>query len=369
MKYTSNDIEIFEKINGLIVEGMIVPYDDYLLEFLANHTNSRDHRMIKSNYLDTLCSTYSVGENPLFTRYLALGMRGEFKLCTGTFNAVDTPNKQYWIETDEFVYDVSFIGKYPKALYYELFKPVNIEVIDLEEDYHFKNIKNTQAKEKKDTYYLKYFDWHLFMKLANNFTPFWGPNPVPELIDFPQFKPKEEEKPDNFEVPTPIENDKEVEPTKLIDSNNTKSDLHKHIETEWEKRTAITVIPSELFSPLLEKWIRENIPLYLENYPEYTIETIYSGLIKFIVRERSLYESKKYDLDDLTLWDKAMNEYSKNYSGLVGEAISIIPFILELEREKCVYIKHYTPPTSQRYIEFKNKYALYDSPSMISKKH
>ena len=76
MKYTSNDIEIFEKINGLIDEGMIVPYDDYLLEFLANHTNSRDHRMIKSNYLDTLCSTYSVGKNPLFTRYLALGMRG-----------------------------------------------------------------------------------------------------------------------------------------------------------------------------------------------------------------------------------------------------------------------------------------------------
>ena len=199
------------------------------------------------------------------------------------------------------------------------------------------------------------------MKLANYFTPFWGPNPVPELIDFPQFKPKEEEKPDNFEVPTPIENDKS------IDSNNTKSDLHKHIETEWEKRTAITVIPSELFSPLLEKWIRENIPLYLENDPEYTIETIYSGLIKFIVRERSLYESKKYDLDDLTLWKKAMNEYSKDYSCLVGEAISIIPFILELEKEKCVYIKNYTPPTSERYIEFKNKYAPYDSPRRISK--
>lgn len=361
MKYASNDIEIFEKINGLIVEGMIVPYDDYLLEFLANHTNCRDRRMIKSNYLDTLCSTYSVGENPLFTRYLALGMRGEFKLCTGTFNAVDTSNKQYWIETEEFVYDVSFIGKYPKALYYELFKPVNIEVIDLEKDYDFKNIKNTQAKEKKDTYYLKYFDWHLYMKLANHFNPFGRPKLVPELIDFPQFKSKEEEMPDNLEVPTPIENDKS------IDSNNTKSALHKHIETEWKKRTAITVIPSELFSPLLEKWIRENIPLYLENYPEYTIETIYSGLIKFIVRERSLYESKKYDLDDITLWKKAMSEYSKHYSCLVGEAISIIPFILELEREKCVYIKHHTPPNSQRYIEFKNKYALYDSPRMISK--
>lgn len=159
------------------------------------------------------------------------------------------------------------------------------------------------------------------------------------------------------EATNPIESDNsKAELPKPIELDNRESELHKYIKAEWSRRTLRTDIPSELFSPLLETWIKEHIPLYLSNYTEYTIKTIYSGLIEFIVRERSLYEFKKYDLDDLTLWKKAMSEYSKNYSCLVGEAISIIPFILELKIEKCKYIKHYTPPTSRRYNEFKNKY-------------
>lgn len=168
------------------------------------------------------------------------------------------------------------------------------------------------------------------------------------------------------EATNPIESDNsKIELPKPIELDNKESELHKYIKAEWSRRTVRTVIPSELFSPLLEKWIRENIPLYLENYPKYTIETIYSGLIEFIVRERALYEFKKYDLDDITLWKKAMSEYSKNYSSLVGEAISIIPFILALRMEECV--RNYIAPNSRRYNEFKNKYALYDSPRMISK--
>lgn len=371
MKYTWKDIKIFERINELIAECKIMPYDDYLLEFLANHTDVQNSSMIKTNYLDALCSTYSVGKNPKFSRYLALGMKEPFKLCTGTFNSVSVANKQTWIETEEFVYDVSFIGKYPKALYYELFEPINVETIDLNDDYDFKNIKNIETKEKKGTYYLKYFNWHLYMKLAKDFDPLWGPNPIPELIDFPQPENKKEEtKINSAEATNPIESDNcKAELPKPIELDNRESELHKYIKAEWSRRTVRTDIPSELFSPLLEIWIKENIPLYLSNYPEYTIETIYSGLIEFIVRERSLYESKKYDLDDLTLWKKAMSEYSKNYSCLVGEAISIIPFILELKIEKCVYIKHYTPPTSRRYNEFKNKYDPPNSCQMRSRQH
>ena len=54
MKYTWKDIKIFERINELIAECKIVPYDDYLLEFLANHTDVQNSSMIKTNYLDLL---------------------------------------------------------------------------------------------------------------------------------------------------------------------------------------------------------------------------------------------------------------------------------------------------------------------------
>ena len=90
-------MKILYKINQLIDASIIVPYDDYLLKFLATNTNSSIKEMANTNYFDSLRSNYSLGKKGTFSRYLALGMREPFKLCTGLFSGQDSDDKHTWI--------------------------------------------------------------------------------------------------------------------------------------------------------------------------------------------------------------------------------------------------------------------------------
>ena len=260
---------ILHKINQLIDASIIVPYDDYLLKFLATNTNSSIKEMANTNYFDSLRSNYSLDKKGTFSRYLALGMREPFKLCTGLFSVQDSDEKHTWIETEEFVYDVSFIGKYPKTLYYELFKPTDIETVDLEKDPDFKEYKcaNVEVEKNDNDYNLKYFNWYIYFLDLEIYNKYRNGVPCPTLHTR-QF---------------PI-------------------DLNSYIKEEWFKLTSDEDITSELFSSELKDYILEELNRANDGS---SIRSYYKMLIEFIVKERVLYEERKYQPDDETLYKKA----------------------------------------------------------------
>ena len=166
--------------------GVVEPYDDYIIEYLGAHTTDED---MDTNYLDMLNSKRSFGECYRYARYLALAIKGEFNLHIGNLSGVYGGRFPHaWIETKDYVYDVGFIGKWPKKTYYDLFKPIDIESIDLMDDqkffYHLKH--NREAINKPKMPFLKYVGWYDYTDAILN----GNQVEMPEFFYFPQDEEK-----------------------------------------------------------------------------------------------------------------------------------------------------------------------------------
>ncbi|MDE5587037.1 MAG: hypothetical protein K2I72_01545, partial [Bacilli bacterium] len=122
--HNKEDLGIYRKIDEYVKGSIVLPFDNDILNYLNGHVDSAN-KDLKTNYLDGLNSSYSVGKCFRFARYLALAMEGrDFKLCEGRLGAFDNGDFPHaWIENEEFVYDVTFMGVWPKDVYYKLFLP------------------------------------------------------------------------------------------------------------------------------------------------------------------------------------------------------------------------------------------------------
>ena len=140
--------EVIEKCNPIIAANLLT---GDILSYLNTHRDATN-REIEANYLDSLNSSYSIGKCFRFSRYLALSMEGQnFKLCEGSLNAFNNGDFPHsWIEKGDYVYDVTFMGVWPKDVYYKLFMPSIEKVINLNADEAYQDYKkNTVESEKK----------------------------------------------------------------------------------------------------------------------------------------------------------------------------------------------------------------------------
>ncbi len=134
------NLEIYSKVNHYINVGVVLPFEKEMIDYLATHTDEGTLR--DTNYLDSLNSIYSIGNCFRYSRYVALAMNQPFKLCSGFLSTLHDGDFQHsWIETEYSVYDVTFTGKWPKGLYYELFKPSKVKVANLMTDQLYRVIK------------------------------------------------------------------------------------------------------------------------------------------------------------------------------------------------------------------------------------
>lgn len=295
--YDNEDLKIYFKVNEFIKEGLVLPYDDELLYFLANFTDKKNKNI--KNYLKGLKSTYSISKCYRFSRYLALGMNQPFHLYKGKLNKLhkgDFPHS--WIETEDYVYDTAFPGKWPKKLYYQLFEPIIENEIDLETDEKYLEFKanNSEAETPDDIPFLKYIDWYNYTSHANIPSPYFSFEP--NYYYFPQ----------------------DVEKV-------AKLNFVRLIENEWNdnKINADDEIPYELFSQELSDFIERG------NYIKGK-EPLYRELIRFIINNRDLYEEKKKDETDITLWKKAIEgKYSGSFCLLISNLPTVFTQIKDTE--------------------------------------
>ncbi len=140
--HVREDMDIYKKINEYVNGAIVLPFDADILSYLNTHRDAAN-REIEANYLDSLNSSYSIGKCFRFSRYLALSMEGQsFKLCEGSLNAFNNGDFPHsWIEKGDYVYDVTFMGVWPKDVYYKLFMPSIEKVIDLNTDEAYQEYK------------------------------------------------------------------------------------------------------------------------------------------------------------------------------------------------------------------------------------
>lgn len=297
--FSEENLAVYEEINKFIRDGFVKPYEDSLLLFLANHTEKWTKH--SKSYFELLTSTYSIGKCDMFARYLALGMEQPFHLYKGKLGSLYDGKMQHeWIETEDYVYDVTFIGKWPKDLYYHLFKPVVETEINLENDKEYLEYKsNTIEVTAVDQMpLLKYIDWHCYMLTASYaYTQYFGLPVFPTWHHFPQDEERLKQK-------------------EFVD----------FINREWKKYKVSDsdVIPAELFSDELSEYIDN------KNFKT-SKKDLYIELIKFIASNRDLYEEKKEDYLDISLWRKALDG---KYSGSFTMLISDISIIIKKFKEK-----------------------------------
>ncbi len=231
LDYSKENLAIYQKINTFIEQGLVIPFEDNLLFFLASHTDLENKKI--TNYFSALDSNYSISKCYRFTRYLALGMDQPFHLYEGKLGSLYNGEFTHaWIETKDSVYDVSFIGKWPKELYYQLFQPIIEKDINLESDKDYTNYKknNTEVSPPVDFPLLQYINWYEYMRKASIPNPF-GIALYPRWNYFPQ----------DFQ---------KVERLNLV----------KFIQKEWNeyKTNDSDDIPPELFSLELSQYIDTN---------------------------------------------------------------------------------------------------------------
>ncbi len=162
MLCSKEELLVYKSFYESIQNGNVKPYDKELIDKLKTHKNKYDPNM--DNYFDALCSSYSIGKSYLFSNYLMIFLDNKkYKLCEGYLSSfIDKKFKHTWIESDKEVLDVTFLGKWNKNEYYNIFKPV----IEKENDYKdLKNLKeNTIEVYKKSNGNFKYIDWYNYMK-------------------------------------------------------------------------------------------------------------------------------------------------------------------------------------------------------------
>lgn len=307
VNYSEEDLAIFQKINIYIEEGIVTSFEDDLLHFLASYTDLENK---KPNYLNALNSNYSIGKCYRFARYLALGMSQPFHLYEGKLGSLYQGKFTHaWIETKDSVYDTSFIGKWPKKLYYQLFQPIVEKDINLESDESYIKYKNnnTEASSKDNFPLLMYVNWYAYMTDASIPNPFG----IPVYPCWNYFS----------------QDLKKVERLKLGRLIKKELEFARFIQKEWNehKINDSDEIPPELFSLELSQYIDTN------KFTMWKKEPLYKELIKFIIHNRDLYEEKKEILYDISLRTKAIKE---NYSGTFCELIFNLPSIIVKLKEK-----------------------------------
>ncbi len=298
MEHFSNEnLQIYRKVNNCIESGYVIPFEDKLVLFLASHTDSKNKEI--KNYLDALNSEYSIGKGFMFARYLALGINEPFHLYEGKLkNLYNGEFTHAWIETKDYVYDVTFAGKWPKKLYYQLFQPVVEDDVNLESDEDYIKYKNRTVETTPTNNYpaLQYINWYTYMRRASSPNPFNIPL-NPKWYYFPQDLER-------------------INEEKFI----------QFIQEEWNKQKTNDndEIPEELFSVELREYVKTKT--YIKEKTN-----IYIELIKFITTNRREYEEKKDILYDISLWRIAIRE---KYSGEFSLLISDIPKIIAKSKEK-----------------------------------
>ena len=153
------NIESFGKIQNLVESGIIDTYDKEIIDFLSTHTiNYKGKNDI--SFLDMFNNDDITNKNAAdFSRYLALAFEGKCKLFAGTMhNVFDGKMINYWVETEDSVYDTFLTGKYPKKVYYELFRPTHKQEINLNDDPNYIDYKSSLISitpESDETYLLR----------------------------------------------------------------------------------------------------------------------------------------------------------------------------------------------------------------------
>ena len=180
---SEKDLEVYKKIKEYILDGKVKPYDELLQNELKTHTDKNNENF--SNYLNALCSDYCVGKSYLLSRYVIQFLDKEkYHLMNGTYDAFDDKCDAYWIENDDYVYDVVFTGKWPKKLYYDTFLPNKVNKIDLKNDKPLKRIEqgNIHTNNIEDNGF-RYVDWYSYMK--NNTIGFHSHYEALHCLEYP----------------------------------------------------------------------------------------------------------------------------------------------------------------------------------------
>ena len=299
-------LPIYLKINILFNEGEIAPYDDYLIEFLATHKNKD---IYLDNYLDSLNSTASIGNCYDYARYLALGMKGKFDVIEGNLSALHGGYFAHcWIETDKYVYDVAFSGKWPKKQYYDLFKPIDKKKIDLSTDEKYNNYlkNNIKAKTKSKDPFLRHIGWYGYTR---NRLEGW-PMDSPCFSYFPQDEERVAKIDEERKREKRIENIKDYwnKAIRLRDEN-----VSSHPSSNWTSDSDDNIeIPSELLDETLYNEVDDNLM---------------NELCVFISLNRKMYDEYKNIKHDIELWHKAIEGH---YSGKLCAFFDDLPFLLEI---------------------------------------
>lgn len=143
-------MQVYKKINSAVEEKKVTSYDQELMNFLVTHKDLSNDKI--TNYYDSLQSTYSISKCYRFIRYLALGLDIEqIKVCEGYLvslsgNTPDTKFTHCWMELSDSILDTSFIGKWEKETYYDLFQPEIKKEINLKEDENYQTYRQKNSK-------------------------------------------------------------------------------------------------------------------------------------------------------------------------------------------------------------------------------
>ncbi len=164
MLCSKEELEIYKRFYDDINNGTVKPYELELQNDLRNHTDKNNINVI--NYLSALCSSYGIGKCYLFSRYLMLFLDpNEYSLKEGYLDSFkDRKFNHCWIEGEEYVYDVTFIGKWPKEEYYKVFSPIVEESIDLRKDDEFQRMMKNNICSVDEYGTFCYVDWYNYMK-------------------------------------------------------------------------------------------------------------------------------------------------------------------------------------------------------------
>ena len=163
MLCNEKDILVYKKIYDAFNSGLVLEYDDNLKMNLCTHKNKNLKDM--NSYMSDLCSNKSIGRDTIYSRYLMLFLDSEeYKIYDGHLDCFTGNFKHSWIENEMYVYDTSFIGKWPKELYYEIFFPVKEKEIDLSRDKEYQFLKKDNISVDKEIIEMQYHDWYSYMK-------------------------------------------------------------------------------------------------------------------------------------------------------------------------------------------------------------
>lgn len=156
--------ELYSGVDAGIANGVIVPYDEDIVEKLATSKccDLEDRLNCKNRKFNHLLAAFNspliFGNSDLFSLLLACAFSHDVVLGCGIVLGKYT---HYWLEDEDFVYDPLFLGKYPKDYWNRLFQPKCISRAFVSEDFLFQEIsKSIQSVDNHSNFkFLRHFNW------------------------------------------------------------------------------------------------------------------------------------------------------------------------------------------------------------------